>query len=628
MARADSAIYDDENVGKAYDWRLVRRLMAYLRPFRILVVGSILLLVVHSGLGVVGPYLTKVAVDNYLYVAAEPDDAELVGSMADKDAFLRPYLPADPYDGLAFLALLSLGTLIAAFGFRYLQTYVMQWTGQRVMYGLRRDIFSHMQTQGVPFYDRNAVGRLVTRVTSDVDVLNELFTSGVVAIFGDLLTLLFIVGAMLFLSPKLTLVLLIVAPLVAGVSLWFRSRAREGFRGIRTAVAKLNAFLQEHLSGISVVQLFNHEARSREDFSRINNEHFEAQKRTIRAHALFFPSVEWLGVLGVAGLLVFGSWEVVTGSLQVGVVVAFLQYGSRVFRPIQDLSEKFNVLQAAMASAERIFGLLDRPEQEPLDAEVAESLPPRGGSGVEFRDVWFAYRDEDWVLRGVSFAVKEGETLALVGHTGAGKTTIISLLLRFYDVQKGQILVDGVDVKDWPLRELRRRFGVVLQDSYVFTGTVAENIRMGDETITDQRIRESSAEVNLARFVEKLAGKYDEVVGEGGSGLSTGQKQLISFARALARKPEFLILDEATSSVDTETEILIQEALEKLFSRQTSIVIAHRLSTIQRATHVLVLHKGEIREHGKHSELLAQDGVYAKLYRLQYEAQQLTPAAS
>ena len=612
---------EDEAIGKIYDSRLVARLVRYLRPYRMLVAVSVCVLVIHSLLAVAGPYLTKVAIDRYL----NPEPAAT--------SVLDPWLPSDVLAGLNVLALIYLAVLLTGFLFRFVQTYVMHYTGQRVMYDLRLEIFSHLQKMGVGFYDRNAVGRLVTRTTTDVDTLNEMFTSGVVAIFGDVLTLTFILAAMIHLSPDLTAVLFSVVPLVALVSIWFRRRARRSYREVRVAVAKINAFLQEHITGIGVVQLFSHERRSEREFDQINAEHRDAYYRAIRAHAYFFPAIEWLGVLAIAVLIVYGGASVIDGGVTIGIVVAFIQYGTRVFRPIQDLSEKYNVLQSAMASAERIFKLLDTPPDEEIEEAVAASgkLASASGQaqparavpqGVEFENVWFAYSGEEWVLRDVSFRIEPGEMLAIVGHTGAGKTTLVSLLLRFYEIQKGRILVGGRDIKEWPVSELRRQFGIVLQDPYLFAGTIGSNIRMGDDGVSLERVEQVARDVNLHGFVQSLPRGFDEPLLERGSSLSSGQKQLISFARALAHNPSFLILDEATSSVDTETELKIREALSRMVSGHTSIVIAHRLSTIQRADRILVMHKGKVREEGRHQDLLARKGIYWRLYQLQYHDQE------
>ena len=615
--RMAAPLIEEEKIGKVYDSRLVARLLGYLRPYRWWVIVSVCMLVAHSLLAVAGPYLTKVAIDNYL--SPQPESSSL----------LDAWLPDTQLEGLNMVALLYLATLAAGFAFRFLQTLVMNYTGQRVMRDLRKEIFGHLQKLDIRFYDRNPLGRLVTRVTADVDTLNEMFTSGVVAVFGDVLTLTFILLAMLNLSPMLTLALLAVAPLVLGVSIWFRKKARESYREVRVAVAKINSFLQEHITGMAVVQLFNHERRSARRFDDINAEHRDAYRRAIRAHAYFFPAIEWLGVLAVAVVLVYGGYRVVDGGVTIGIVVAFIQYGTRVFRPIQDLSEKYNILQSAMASPERIFELLDTaPAQETVSEVVVGGNRERAGAAaktkldVECRNVWFAYKDEDWVLRDVSFRIEAGETVAIVGHTGAGKTTIISLLLRFYDIQKGRILVAGRDIRDWPVHELRRSFGVVLQDSYLFEGTIGSNIRFGNHEAPGERLEQVARDVNLSGFIGSLAGGFEEPLRERGSSLSSGQKQLIGFARALVHNPKFLILDEATSSVDTDTEMKIRDALSRMVTGHTSIIIAHRLSTIHRADRILVTHKGQIRETGTHQELLAKRGIYWRLYQLQYRDQE------
>lgn len=597
---------EEEVLGKVYDTRLIRRLLSFLKPYRQLVALSVLTLIVGSVIQVVGPYLTKVAIDNYL----NPTPA---GSA------LNGYLSSDAFTGLRQIALLYLTALLLGFALQYGQTYLMQYTGQRVMFDLRTQIFDHLQRLDIRFYDHSPVGRLVTRVTADVDVLNELFSAGIVAVFGDVLTLAFVGAAMISLSPALTLASFMVAPLVVLVTFLFRRAARDANRRIRVAIAKINAYLQEHISGMAVVQLFNHEPRSREQFARINAAHRDAYKDAILAHALFYPAIEWLATLAMAVLLIYGGHRVLGGALTIGVLVAFMQYSLRIFRPIQDLGEKYNILQSAMASAERIFKLLDTPAE--IKAPVRPAASPIRAR-IEFQNVWFAYQDEDWVLKDVSFRVDPDETVALVGHTGAGKTTILSLLLRFYDANRGRILVGGVDVKGYDPVELRRRFGVVLQDPYLFSGTIASNIRLGTETIPPERVEEAAEEVNLADFIRSLPGGFHEEVRERGNSLSTGQKQLINFARALAHEPQFLILDEATSSVDTETEFRVREALSRMVTGRTSIIVAHRLSTIQRATRILVLHKGRLRESGAHQELLALRGIYWRLYQLQYKDQE------
>ena len=600
---------EEEVLGKAYDARLMRRLLGYMRPYKKLVALSLLFLLAQSALQVLGPLLTKVAVDRYL----QPDPAQSI-------PFLDARLPADPWRGLAIVASLYLAVLVGTFLFEFAQVYIMQYTGQLAMFDLRRQLMSHLQKLDVSYFDRNPVGRLVTRVTSDVDVLNDLFSSGLVTIVGDVLVLLFILAIMLWLNVPLTLLMLAAMPFVVLATAIFRRRVARSYRRIRVALARINSYLQEHVTGIVVLQLFNRERASGAEFDRINRDHMDAYKETITAYGWFYPVVEFISMLTLAGILVYGGFRVADGGLTLGVVVAFLQYGLRFFRPIQDLSEKYNILQSAMASSERIFKLLDTP------AEIVAPPAPKpapAAARIEFDRVWFAYKDEDWVLRDVSFAIEPGETIAVVGHTGAGKTTIINLLLRFYDVRQGAIRIGGVDVRDIEPRELRRQFGVVLQDPYLITGTLEENIRLGTPGIARDDVESAAGQVNLLDFVRGLPDGFDHSIQERGSGLSTGQKQLISFARALAHNPRFLILDEATSSVDTETEFRVRDALARMVEGRTSIVIAHRLSTIQRADRILVMHKGRLRESGAHQELLALRGIYWKLYQLQYKDQEL-----
>jgi ATP-binding cassette subfamily B protein len=600
---------EEEVLGKAYDSRLMRRLLGYMRPYRGYVALSLVFLLLQSVLQVLGPLLTKIAVDRYL----APNPARV------PTAFDR-YLPAGPWDGLAAVGMLYLGVLLGTFVFEFAQVYLMQYTGQLAMFDLRKQLMAHLQGLDLAFFDRNPVGRLVTRVTTDVDVLNDLFASGLVTILGDVLVLGFIVAIMFKLSVGLTVLMLGVMPLVILVTAIFRRSVTESYRRIRIAIAKINSYLQEHVTGIVVLQLFNREAKSRQEFDGVNREHMDAYKDAITAYGWFYPVVEFLSMLALAGILAYGGFRVQRGALTLGVVVAFLQYGLRFFRPIQDLSEKYNILQGAMASAERIFKLLDThaailPPSNPQPAPVS--------ARIEFDNVSFAYKDEDWVLHEVSFVIEPGETIAVVGHTGAGKTTLISLLLRFYDVQKGAIRVGGRDVRQLDPQELRRQFGVVLQDPYLFTGTLEDNIRLGTPGIGRQAVEDAAEQVNLLDFINSLPDGFEHSIRERGSGLSTGQKQLISFARALAHNPRFLILDEATSSVDTETEFRVSEALSRMVEGRTSIVIAHRLSTIQRADRILVMHKGRLRESGTHQQLLALRGIYWKLYQLQYKDQEL-----
>lgn len=587
----------------------MRRLVVYLRPYWRAVAASVLLLVMHALLQAAGPFLTKIAVDRYV-VQAAPGGTPFGG-----------WLSSDAWTGIGQLSLLYLAVVTLSFLCDFGESLLMQWTGQRVMFDLRRELLAKLQALDVAYFDRNPVGRLLTRVTGDVDVLNELFASGLVTIIGDVLMLSFVLLAMFQLSPGLTLILLGVMPLVVLVTVLFRRAAAESYRRTRGAVAKINAFLQEHVSGMSVVQLFNREAKANAGFDRVNREHMEAFKDSVNAYGWFYPAIEFLGMLSLAGILVYSGYRVRDGALSLGVLVAFFQYGLRFFRPIQDLSEKYNILQSAMAAGERVFSLLDEQPKivSPAQPKVVADVP----LDVEFDHVWFAYKDDDWVLRDVSFRIAAGETVAVVGHTGAGKTTLTNLILRFYDVQKGAVRVGGVDVREWDLEQLRQRFGVVLQDPYLFTGTLGENVRLGTERITDEDLREAAERVNLMDFVENLPEKFAQPVRERGVGYSTGQKQLISFARALAHNPRILILDEATSSVDTETELKIRGALENLITGRTSIMIAHRLSTIQRADRILVMHKGELREQGGHQALLAERGLYWKLYQLQYKDQEV-----
>ncbi|MBI4462126.1 MAG: ABC transporter ATP-binding protein [Acidobacteria bacterium] len=620
--------HEEEVLGKAYDSRLMKRLLRYLRPYRGAVVLAVALIISYSILQVAVPLFFKVAVDRYLSGADAVPEAPL---LAGKLATVMRQLPADPLLGLNWLAVVLLVVLAGAFLIQYAQVFLMQMTGQRVMYDLRMQIFGHLQRLPIAFYDRNPVGRLVTRVTTDVDVLNEMFTSGVVAIFGDFFTLLGIVAVMLYLNWKLALLTFSVLPFILLVTLVFRKLVRDCYRRIRIAVARINAFLNEHLTGMSVVQLFNRERRASSQFDRVNRDHMLAFKDAILAHAWFYPAVEILSAIAIALTIWFGGLQVLEGvargvsaSATAGTLVAFILYAQRFFRPIMDLSEKYNILQSAMASAERIFKL--------LDAEITITSPaqptriPSAQGRVEFRNLWFAYRDEEWVLQDINFVIEPGEMVAIVGHTGAGKTTLTNLLLRFYDVRRGQIVLDGEDIRNLDLHALRQNFGIVLQDPFLFSGTLASNVRLGTDRMPDEAVERALAHVNLHGFVASLPDGLKHEVRERGATLSVGQKQLISFARALAHDPQILILDEATSSVDTQTEFQIRAALERLVEGRTSIVIAHRLSTVQRADKILVLHKGRLREMGTHQELLAQRGIYYKLYQLQYRDQELAVA--
>ncbi|HTE89578.1 MAG TPA: ABC transporter ATP-binding protein [Terriglobales bacterium] len=629
-----ASAHEEEVLGKAYDSRLMKRLLRYLAPDKWQVAIALGSIFIKVGADVLGPYLTKIVIDRYL--------APVPGLHTRFDRFLS----SNPFAGIAQIAALYVGLLVFSFLLEYLQTYYMQWAGQMVMFDLRKEIFRHLQRMHIGFYDKNPVGRLVTRVTSDVDALNEMFTSGVVSIFEDIFVLAGIVAIMLQMNTKLALITFAVLPLIAVATKIFRDKVRDSYRRIRVAIARINAYLQEHVSGMVVLQLFNREKRAFDKFSDVNATHMDAFKDAIMAHAVYYPVVEILSSIAIACVIWFGGNDVIRGASTIGILAAFIQYAQRFFRPIQDFSEKYNILQSAMASSERIFKLLDTPVEI---TSPAVTKKPEGPGRIEFDHVWFAYRnipidtgdgkngkgpsragtdthtttEPDWVLRDVSFAIEPGETVAIVGHTGAGKTTIISLLMRFYDVQKGAIKIDGVNVKDMDLADLRRRFGVVLQDPFLFTGTVEGNIRLGTQFITDEDVQQAAIDVNLADFIRTLPRGFKEEVRERGSTLSTGQKQLISFARALAHNPKILILDEATSSVDTETEFKVRDALSRMVEGRTSVVIAHRLSTVQRADKIIVMHKGVVREEGTHQQLLAQRGIYYKLYQLQYKDQEI-----
>jgi ATP-binding cassette, subfamily B, multidrug efflux pump len=678
----DPMAQEEEVLGKAYDSRLMRRLLTYLRPYRGQVAIALVSIFLKAFADVLGPYLTKVAIDRYL----APAKGGALG--------LWKWLSPRPLTGIAQIAAIYVGLLLFGFLLDFLQTYFMQWTGQKVMFDLRSQIFRHLQRMHVAFYDKNPVGRLVTRVTTDVDALNEMFTSGVVSIFEDIFVLAGIVGIMLCMNWKLALITFAVLPIIIAATKIFRDKVRDSYRRIRAAIAHINAFLQEHVSGMMVLQLFNRERKAYARFSEINRTHMDAYKDAIMAYSVYYPVIEVLSSVAIACVIWFGGNDVMRGltvssvaleftrgwtpSLHLvpavatlGVLVAFMQYAQRFFRPIMDFSEKYNILQSAMAASERVFNLLD---SEPGVVSPAVTQKPDGPGRIEFDHVWFSYRDvipqglkltalpsvsgtaesrtlpdsgnvagrtlpdtssnslgdlaaspsqPEWILRDVSFSIDPGETVAIVGHTGAGKTTLISLLLRFYDVQKGAVKIDGVDLKEMDLADLRSRFGVVLQDPFLFSGTIGGNIRMGTGRITDAEVEKAIEDVNLSDFIRALPNGLKEEVRERGSTLSTGQKQLISFARALAHNPRILILDEATSSVDTETEFRVRDALSRLVEGRTSLVIAHRLSTVQRADKIIVMHKGQVREMGTHQQLLAQRGIYFKLYQLQYKDQEM-----
>jgi ATP-binding cassette subfamily B multidrug efflux pump len=616
--------HEEEILGKAYDARLMRRLLGYVRPYRGMAFGALALILLSSVLQLAGPLLTAVALDLFIRPKG------LQSQLAAPSLWVRDLLLARGIDpgqvavqGVVVTSLAYVVVLGLAFAALYAQGYVLQVMGQYIMYDLRRQIFGHLQRLPLAFYDHNPIGRLVTRVTTDVDALNELFTAGIVSIFGDVLLLAGIVGVLFWLDWRLALVAFSIVPLLLLLTTWFKVRVRASFREVRVRIARINAFLQEHVTGMPVVQLFNGEERAYQEFSGINDAHRQANVRSILYYAVFFPGVELITAVGVALLILVGGGRAITGAISIGALIAFLQYAQRFYQPLSDLSEKYNILQGAMASSERIFRLLDTPVTIATPAPAYRPEAVRGE--IELDDVWFSYKEGEPVLKGVSFRVRPGETLAVVGHTGAGKSTLANLLLRFYDVDSGAVRVDGVDVREWDLPRLRRSVAMVLQDVFLFSGTVGANIRLGEESIGDERVRWAAREVHALPFVERLPGGFDAAVRERGAGLSVGQKQLIAFARALAFDPSILILDEATSSIDTETEQLIQKALDRLLAGRTSVVIAHRLSTIQKADRILVMHKGEIREYGTHQELLALRGIYFRLYLLQYKDQELEP---
>ena len=583
-----AATHDDEIIGKAYDARLMRRLLTYLGPHRRTLALAVAAIIAHSALELAPPYLTKIVIDQYI--------------------------PAGDLSGLGTIALLFLATVIGAFVLEYLQTSTMQMLGQRIMFDLRMQIHARLQQLDVRFYDRNPVGRLMTRVTSDVDALNELFTAGVVAVFGDAFTLIGIMAVLVWMDWRLALVAFSVLPLIAVVTEWFRTNVRESYRQVRMWLARINAFLQERITGMGTVHLFRREQRDFAAFEEINRRHRDANIRSIFFYAVFYPAIELVSALAVALIIWVGGGWVMQDELTLGSLVAFIMYAQRFFRPISDMSEKFNVLQGAMASSERIFTLIDTP------VEIASRLAPapaRAGV-IAFEHVTFAYVDGEPVLRDVSFTVNPGERIAIVGATGAGKSTIVNLLLRFYDVQEGRITIDGVDIRDMDLAGLRSLFGLVLQDVHLFSGTIAGNVRLG-EPIADEAVRAAVKAVHADTFVGTLPGGLDTAVAERGATLSVGQKQLLSFARALAFNRPVLILDEATSSVDTETELLIRDALNVIMAGRTTIAIAHRLSTIQGMDRILVFHKGKLRESGTHQALIAARGIYHRLYQLQFQ---------
>jgi ATP-binding cassette, subfamily B, multidrug efflux pump len=586
--------HEEEILGKAYDARLMARILRYLRPYWKLLAISFVFLMLQTGSQLLGPYITKVAIDRYI---------------AQHDVH-----------GLDLMALAYLGVVCFGFVVLFIQTYTTEYTGQRAMHDLRMEVFSHLQEQDLAYFDRNAVGRLLTRTINDVETLNELFSTGVVGLLGDVSIVFGIAAMMLWLDWRLALVCLAAFPVILYASRFYRRRAREVYRESRLILGRLNAGLQENIAGVATVQAFGQEEKMYQRFKEINLSYRDVLLRSIRYNALFFPVIEIFSALSIGLLLWYGGRQILSSAVQAGVIVAFIQYVQRMYQPIRDLAEKYNIMQAAMASSERIFALLDTAETIKNPPQPKKS--DRFAGEIEFKDVWLSYRPGEPVLKNISFRVRAGEKVALVGATGGGKTSIISALCRFYDVERGAILVDGIDVRQWNKQELRRHLGLVLQDVFLFSGDIATNITLGDQRIGEVQMLDAARRVQIAPFIERLPLGYHEEVQERGSTLSQGQRQLLSFARALAFDPEILIFDEATSSVDTQTEALIQEALQELLKNRTALIIAHRLSTIKHADRILVVHKGEIWEEGSHDELLAKNGLYARVYDLQYRFQE------
>ncbi len=588
---------EDEILGKAYDSRLMKRLLVFARPYAPHIVGAIFLTIFISALSPLRPYLTKIAVDDYI-------------SVGDGD-------------GLLLIVLLLFASLVVQGVAQYFMTYFTQWIGQRIIVDVRMQIFTKLQRLALRFFDRNPVGRLVTRVTNDVEVLNEMFSSGLVTVFADVFILIWIVVFMFSINWVLALVTLSVIPFLVYGTFLFRRKVRETYRSVRYEVARLNSFMQERVSGIATMQLFGREKKEFATFEKINEAHMDANIKSVFYYAVFFPAVDFISSLAVALIVWYAGGEILAGLMSIGTLISFIQYTEMFFRPIRDLSEKYNIMQTAMASSERIFKLMDDETIIPEPAAERKTMLPRI-EDIAFTNVKFCYNEDEWVLKDVSFSIPRGQTVAIVGATGAGKSTVINLLCRFYDIQHGSITVGDTDIRDVPIAELRKHIGIVLQDVFLFAGSIRNNITLGNDEISAERVEEVSRLVGIDRFIERLPERYDSPIRERGGSLSVGQKQLLAFARALAFDPELLILDEATSSVDTESEILIQQAIATLLRGRTSVVIAHRLSTIQNAHNILVMHKGLIRERGTHQELLAQRGIYYKLYQLQYKDQERT----
>lgn len=596
MSEEAKKYHEEKLIEKSYDFRTTKRLMSYVKPYWKMMGLALILTLLTNILISLQPYFTKMAVDDFIV----PRETE----------------------GIWTFAFAFFGLFLFRFIFSYVQEILLNIVGQKIMFDLRTQIFTKLQKLQVRYYDKNPVGRIITRLTSDVDSLNELFTSGVIEGLGDMVAILAYLAMMFYLDWKLALVSLVVVPLLFIATNWFRKRARIGFDKVRTRMARINAFLQEHISGAQTVQLFNAEEKSKAEFHKINDKYRDANIETIYYYAVFYPMVEFIGVIGIAMIIWFGGYQILTSTaaagpaVTIGTIIAMIQYSQQLFQPIRNLSDKYNILQAAIVASHRVFLLLD----EKIEIETPKEAKKSGKAigKIEFKNVWFAYNENDWVLKDVSFTVEPGESVALVGHTGSGKTTVTNLLMRFYDVQKGKILLDGVDVRDWELKALHENFAVVLQDVFLFSGTIADNIRLGDKEISDEKLRWAAKEVHADKFLKRLENSYKTVVKERGAGLSVGQKQLVSFARALAFEPSILILDEATSSIDTETEQLIQQAVDRIMKERTSLVVAHRLSTIQKCDRILVFHHGELREAGTHNELLGERGLYWRLFQLQY----------